>query len=321
MSDRIHVDGAKTENLGMAAPTLPAHLLLTFCCVAEHKSVAHAATVLCLPYTVVSQQIARLERLIGLPVFNHSPGRVHLTDLGRDILITTQPKIVEIQDQGRASLERAIDAGPPEVTTSLPDLQIELDLWGMAAALKPYLNVLRDLSCNLNFVTKSARFARMPDVTCHLGDAPLDGYDSTLLFGEEIVAVAGAKYPVPEGGFTDTLLHEEPMLRLGHPDHERDWGTYLGLGPEESLPGIEKEPYSSFSNYMRALKAGRGVGVGLLALMQPELDAGNLVLASSKKLWRKRGCYLGVRQDCEHKAVAEDFADVLRTIFQPVSIH
>ncbi|MGB0797940.1 MAG: LysR family transcriptional regulator [Planktomarina sp.] len=316
MSDMFNAEIKSGFDGQFAVPVVPAHLLICFNCVAEHRSVSHAATVLCLPYNVVAQQIARLEGLIGAPVLDQQPGRLNLTPVGQRLWQVTSPQASALQTQAHAVLSGDFAKGTDARRNGEPTLLIELGLWGMAASLKPYLNVLRGLPCNLNFVTKGARPGVAPDVICHLSKAPINGYESTPLFGEEVIAVASASYPTPEGGFTDETLKQEPLLRLGHLDHEEDWPAFLGLDPDVGLPGIEKQPYASFSHYLRALRAGRGVGVGLKALLQPEISAGTLKVVSPRKLWRNRACYLGVRKDSDYLNLARDFADVMRTIFE-----
>lgn len=308
------------ENLQMqAAPNAveavpPANLLTSFHAVAEQQSMAQAAAVLCLPYSIVSQQMTRLERVIGTKLMERRGIKLALTGTGQTLYEQINAQVLELQEQAQG----ALTLRPQPAAPAKPTINVQLSLWGLAASLKPYLPALADLPYGVNFQS-TPQAGQNPDLICYLAKSPQKGYRNQLLFGEEVISVVAADYPIAEDGIPPEGLLDHPLLRLAHPDHEEDWAAYLGLDPSAPLPGISKDPYSSFSHYMRALHAGRGVGVGLAPFFARELSAGTLRLASPRRLWRNRACFLGVNEEGQNKKIAMEFAEHLKEIFAPAS--
>ncbi len=294
------------------APELPAYLLAAFVNVAQQQSITQAAALMAVPYTLVAKQMARLEGLVGVPLLSQDRGRIRLTDEGVDLYDEVSGLTANMQQQALSSMQRAKQT--PSAPIGQPTLNIEFSVWGIAAALRPNLTKLRSLPCGFNFVAPGA-LSEAPDVICYLGKRPRDGYRNLVLFGEEVVAVCAPDYPIPEGGLDANGFTNEPLLSLGHPDHAMDWSAFLGRDPELPLPGVTKEPYSSFGGYLRALKAGRGIGVGIAPLFDAHISAGTLQLASKRRLWRNRACYVGFREDSVNAELAKDFAAILEGVF------
>ncbi len=295
-----------------AAPELPAYLLASFVSVVEQQSITHAAAIMSVPYTLVAKQMARLEGLVGVPLITQDRGKIRLTDEGVGLYDEVSALTANLQRQALHSVQQAKAA--PAARTGRPTLNIEFSVWGIAAALRPYLTKLRSLPCGFNFVSPGA-LSEPADVICYLGKRPKDGYRTAVLFGEEVVAVCAPDYPIPQGGLDANSFGGEPLLSLGHPDHAQDWSAFLGRDPELPLPGVAKEPYTSFGGYLRALQAGRGIGVGMAPLFDAHLTAGTLQLASKRRLWRNRACYLGVREDAPNTELARAFSGIVETVF------
>ncbi|MGB1236257.1 MAG: LysR family transcriptional regulator [Planktomarina sp.] len=297
------------------APKIPSHLLSSFSAVAHHKSVAHAATAQCVPYAQMAQNIARLEGLMGQPVIDPQPGAFRLTDTGRALDAAVSPSLAQAERHAQTVISTPFTPSP-----NRPTITVGLGIWGVAAMLKPYLPQLQGLDCGLNFAPQSLIEETTPDVVCYLGKAARAGYEIEPLFGEEVIAVCSTKYPVPKGGFNAATLHYEPLLELGHTDHTQDWHGFLGIDPDMDLPGINKEPYKSFSAYSKAIKSGRGIGVGLAPLFAADIAAGTMQLASTRRVWRNRTIYLGVAKDSEFITQSRAFAAIVKQAFGDVDM-
>ncbi len=313
MSNHLSQPAPLGSNHRVDAPrSIPPHLLVSFLGVAQHKSMSHAATVQCLPQSQMTQQMARLEGLLGAPLFQGAPGKLTLTELGQRLYDGVKDPLRDIQLGAAALMGPAMDA---PIASDVPRINISLQIWGLAGLLQPYLNELRGLGAELNFVTSQEAQNTPPDVLCYLGKSALPGYECDALFGEEVIAVCGNRYPVPKDGFDTKSLMAEPLLSLAHPDHTQDWQGFLGIDPDTVLPGIDKAPYRSFSTYLKALRAGRGVGVGLAPLFAADVKAGVLQVASQRRVWRNRSVFLAIADGSPNKRYAEDFGNILQQAF------
>lgn len=299
---------------------LPAHLLVNFVQVVDQSSITKAATEMNVPYTLVAKQISRLEGLVGVPLISQTHGRVVLTSAGDALYKNASSASNDLQTQALTSVSSLEKSGrTPLAKSDRPTLNIEFSVWGIASVLRPHLSKLRGLGCGFNFVG-DAGLDRAPDVSCHLGKRPKPGYNSKTLFGEEVIAVCAPHYPIPQSGLDVAGFENEPLLTMKNPDHGGDWMAFLGRDPDLPISGISKEPYPSFESYLKALKAGRGVGVGMAPLFRADLDSGTLQLASKRRLWRNRACFLGVRKDSENSELAHAFADIVDQVFSNVSV-
>ncbi len=86
---------------------LERHELDAFLTLAEELHFGRTAERLHISTTRVSQTIAKLERRVGVPLFNRTSRRVELTAVGRRLEAEIRPAWTEIG----AALQRAIDAG------------------------------------------------------------------------------------------------------------------------------------------------------------------------------------------------------------------
>lgn len=291
----------------------PAYLLASFCTVAEHRSITHAATALCLPYSNVAQQMARLETILGQRLIEHAHDKLALTELGQRLLLDVSPFARVLEQQALQTLK----SKSTNNAYDRPSLAVELGVSGIATLLKSQSENLKQLPCDFNFVNAGVSMNTSADVVCYLAKTPRNGFDSTAVFGEEVVAVASINYPAPPDGFDESALQAEPLLQLGLPDHAMDWSRFLGVDPNLRLPGIGKDPYRSFSLYLKALRAGRGIGVGLAPLFAPDLNSGKLKLVSKRRLLRNRACYIGVNLESDNIELAHKTAAILQDIVTP----
>ena len=316
MQDFSGFAGATARTSEPVQTPVPAYLVTTLFTVADQGSVTKAATFMGVPHAMVSHQLARLESMVGTSLFTTDHGRFRLTDLGRQLVAATGPAVQQIQRASQDALRRSSSVAAPRV--GRPTLTVELGVWGIAAALRPRMDALRSLECGFNFVMPQ-RSVATPDVICHLGKTPQPGYETTVLFSEEVVAVAGGNYAIPEDGIDPDDLPKHPLLSLSHPDHKTDWAAFLGRDPDAPLPGLHKAPFDNFNLYIKTIAAGRGIGVGMAPLFQDAINRGQLKLASNRRLWRNRACFLGVREDSTNKETAQKFAVMLREIFSPAT--
>ncbi|MEO0358940.1 MAG: hypothetical protein AAF386_11740, partial [Pseudomonadota bacterium] len=59
-------------------------------------------------------------------------------------------------------------------------------------------------------------------------------------------------------------------------------------------------------------------GVGLAPLFAADISAGQLKLASQRRVWRNRSIFLAVDENSAHPNHAKEFAEVLKQAFRNV---
>ncbi|MEM6308007.1 MAG: LysR family transcriptional regulator, partial [Pseudomonadota bacterium] len=179
-------------------PYIPPHLLLNFIAVCQHKSIRHAATVQCMPQTALARNMARLEGIIGQSLIHQQPGRFRLTPVGQRVFDALREDANALQSKVQVALAQGTLVQAPQA----PVLAMDVNIWGVASVLRPYLKDLQSLGCGLNFLAPHWATGQKPDVRCYLAQNPLTDYENDVLFREEIIAVCATDYPLPDGGLT-----------------------------------------------------------------------------------------------------------------------
>ncbi|WP_326778221.1 LysR family transcriptional regulator [Streptomyces sp. NBC_01445] len=180
---------------------LERHELDAFLALAEELHFGRTAERLHLSTTRVSQTIAKLERRVGVPLFNRTSRRVELTAVGRQLEEELRPAWIKIA----AAFERAVDAGRG-VTGTLRVAFVGA-AGGQLLAGAAELFRRRDPGCEVRL-----REAQMADVFPWLRDGEVD--------------IALTHHPVDEPGLVcgPVLVREARMLAVpsGHPFARRE---------------------------------------------------------------------------------------------------
>jgi DNA-binding transcriptional LysR family regulator len=123
---------------------LEVSLLRTFVAVIRYGSMGRAATAVCRTQPAVSQQMARLEKIIGKKVFSRTRGGVKLTRHG-EMLLPYANRALELNEEALARLRE-------ESASGLVRLGVSEDtaLAGLTPALKRFQNSHRDVSLEIS---------------------------------------------------------------------------------------------------------------------------------------------------------------------------
>jgi DNA-binding transcriptional LysR family regulator len=97
-------------------------LLRTFLAIVRYGTMRRAATAVCRTQPAVSQQMFRLEKIIGQKVFSRTRGGVKLTHHG-EMLVPYANHALELNDEALARLREESASGPlhpydPNLTTA-----------------------------------------------------------------------------------------------------------------------------------------------------------------------------------------------------------
>jgi len=255
-------------------PEVTLDQLHTFLAVAERQHIGEAAAALGISQGSVSMVVHRLERSLGLPLFQRVGRNIRLTDIGHAL---------------RPLATRVFD-----------------DMAHIDELRSSYMNNERgEIAIAAGYVVGARRVpgwlagfvATHPEINLHLTLAPFRVMIAMLLEGEVDLMFAGAGVDVP-GVESMTMEHTEMVLVVaaGHPlarsraplrqlnryrhlEHEQGTATrrlaaqLLGEHGEEA-EGIQLEEGALSA----ALIAGLGFAVMPRALVEPDLAAGRLVL-------------------------------------------
>ncbi|WP_030410989.1 LysR family transcriptional regulator [Streptomyces sp. NRRL S-1448] len=222
------------------------HELEAFLTLAEELHFGRTAERLHVSTARVSQTIAKLERRIGVPLFNRTSRRVELSLTGRQLYEEIRPAWARITD----AFERAVDAG--KGLTGL----LRVAFTGPAAG-------------QLLVGAKQAFRTRHPDCEVQIKEAHLSQVLPWLRSGE--VDIALTCYPMHEEGIVmgPVLVREARMLAVptGHPFARRetvsveDLARVTVLQIPETLPESLREDRAP-----RRTPAGRPIALGPSAM-------------------------------------------------------
>ncbi|WAL63785.1 LysR family transcriptional regulator [Amycolatopsis cynarae] len=200
-----------------------------FVAVADELHFGRAAERLHIAQPAVSQQIARLERELGVRLLDRSPRRVRLTAAGRRVLDAARstlaaanqvqiaakqiPTVVRIGTAAgmTARLERGIDAlreGAPEFDVVLVDLPVEARL-----------NALRQGDLDLA-------------LTRGVGSVP--GLTVLPAWQENLLAVVSKHHPAADGSAVSLAELAGDTLRLPAREHDPPLHDAMGLALRET---------------------------------------------------------------------------------------
>ena len=118
-------------------------LLRTFLAVVRYGSMGRAAIAVCRTQPAVSQQMVRLEKIIGHKVFSRTRGGVKLTRHG-EMLLPYANRALEINDDALARLREQSPSGPVRLGISE-----DTALAGLTAALKRFQSSHPDVSLEI----------------------------------------------------------------------------------------------------------------------------------------------------------------------------
>jgi putative choline sulfate-utilization transcription factor len=266
-----------------ALPPLPS--LLAFEAAARLQNFSHAAALLGMTQSAVSQHVTVLEQTIGQPLFRRLHRGVALTEAGA-VLYAAVGRGLDMIEAALAEVRREPRA---------PALTIATDFGFASFWLMPRLEALgRALpGVEVRIVTAqntSYRAQIDSDVTI-LFDAPVPG--THRLFAESVVPVCSPgfrdRHRAADGGFDWGRL---PLLELEAPEpvrwlRWRDWFAARGLPPRR-----RRETAVQLNTYPLVVEAamlGQGAALGWQPLLDRHLASGTLVAMAEEPVVTDRG--------------------------------
>ncbi len=254
----------------------PLNAVRAFEAAARHESFSRAADELWVTAAAVSQQVKSLEEWLDVRLFDRQPRGLALTAAGRVYM----GRLTDLLDRLAEATEVVKSLGHTSILTvattpGFAAMWLGPRLWQFASS-HPDLDIRISSSVRVgDFGPDSA------DVSIMYGRGRYAGLECIPLLEDGVSPVCSpallqGKYPLrtPLDLRHHTLLHNESTALHGFNVTWQDWLDAAGVRNIEGYRGLH---FSDLYLVMQEAIAGRGVGLGHLALLEEELRSGRLV--------------------------------------------
>jgi DNA-binding transcriptional LysR family regulator len=276
-------------------------LLISFETAARHQSFTRAAAELSLTQSAVCRQIAALEALLGVPLFNRIKKRVSLTDAGQ--LYARQVRInLDRLERDTLSIMAHQGAGGVLELAVIPTFATR---W-LIPRLGEFNRLHPEITLNLTTRAEPFMFTDTPfDAAIHFGDPIWPGAQAEYLFGEEMVPVCSPKLLQGEGKLSPRDLGEFTLLhQSARPDAWRQWFALAQVGDFNAMRGPR---YELFSMLVEAARASLGIALVPRFFAVNELASGELVSPCPLAMNSDRAYYLVFPEGKANSAALQTF--------------
>lgn len=266
----------------------PLHLLKAFITTARFGSVSRASEALHLSQSAVSKQIAELESMTGVLLFERIRKRLVLSPAGSRYDAAIRPLLTQLE---AATLEliTSSDGGGALHVSTLPTFG--------AKCLIPRLPAFQALhpQIALHFVpyVQGYDFSR-PDLDCSIlfGEGNWPGAVAEYISGHEMALITPPAFPVAITTAQDMV----GMTLLHHVSVPQAWAHWAGVHGVTGLNPLAGPQLDQFHSLIRAVMAGMGVALVPYCLVKDDIAAGlvsaPLQAAHWGGYWGDTGYYL-----------------------------
>lgn len=273
-------------------------------------SFSTAALELGMTQPAVSQQVAQLEKLLGVILFERRHRGVLATRHGQMLHATTSDVLAQLY----STMESIHDSHSRKTLTILTDYGFAAN-W-LLPRLSDFEEKFPEFDVSL-LTTQARRDAKIDhrntphDVSILFGEDPhAHGVSSICLFQEEIVPICSALYFKAAGPFHEPQdLLSAKLLHLSGPDHQWfTWADWFGA-IDSSLPlkSFQKNGLF-FGNYpllLQAVLQNQGIALGWRPLIDDLIKTGQIVSLSNKSIKSQRGYFIAT--DSKKKRHVDSF--------------
>ncbi|MES2068844.1 MAG: LysR substrate-binding domain-containing protein [Pseudomonadota bacterium] len=282
----------------------PLDLVRGFVAVARRMSFTRAADDLFLTQSAISRQVKNLEDFLGTSLVIRRHRAIELTDDGMRLFRCADGWLQQLAEL-TSSMRRNDDRRPVTITASLG----VTSLW-----LVPRLGEFQSAHPSIDVrVAASNKVANLEqeDIDlairyCRNAAVPAG---AIRLFGESLVPVA---HPSLKIGNIETrsALARSILLDLDEPHRPwLQWADWLGASQLDKVKPKGVLRFNQYDQVIHAALAGHGIALGRLALVQPLLQQGRLVVASKRTGQLDDFAYWLVVRPGPVKAEVREFAD------------
>ncbi len=280
--------------------------LAAFEAAARHMSLTRAAEELNVTPGAVSKQVAALEDELGRALFLRRHRALELTPEGHAVARSLQ----ESFERMAATLAQVSAAGSPR-SVSIGSTMAFAQLWLMPR-LGGFWTAHQDIVVDHVISDRVNELQRLGvDLRVRYGDGNWPDEESTLLFGDRIIAVAAPSFVRSQTKDHAKPLPEFPLLSVEGVDWT--WTTWPEFLRACGLPTrkLQVRRFNSYVIALQAAQAGQGVALGWLSLVRPLLEQRALVRVGNAEMTAPQSFYLTWSARQKPKREAEVLRDWL----------
>ena len=267
-------------------------LLLAFKTVAEQGSFTRAANLLHLSQSAVSQQVVKLEEVLGVPLFVRSTRTVTLTKAGAALLSDIRGPFEQV---GGAFEKCARQAAPPVLYIEAEPV---MSAFWLTPRLKHFTRRFPALHIQQLLSTQRVEFPDEVELAIKWGTSDWPGFEAEYLMGLNYVPVCSPA--LAQAIHIPADLASQPLL---HDRHYHDWESWLALYPQADLH-VRTGHVVTDSNVLAQLAIeGHGVALCAIELCERAVRNGELVIPFPHLSMRHKLAYYLLTQ--RQKGVSE----------------
>jgi len=268
-------------------------------------SFTRAAEELDLSQGAISRQVAALEEMLGVALFERVRQRIVLTPAGDAYANDVREALGRIS----AATLNAIAFKGAVGTLSLAILPTFGTRW-LIPRLPDFSQKHPEVTLNFSTRIVPFDFSREPlDAAIHFGDAVWPGAIMHRLMGEAIIPVASPTLVNRLGLHAPEDVLKAPLLRQATRPHA--WGEWLsaqGLDPERALNGPS---FEQFAMVAQAAAAGLGLAIVPRFLVEDELKSGALMIPLAKPIESRQAYWFVYPEQKKDRPALKAFRDWL----------
>lgn len=279
--------------------------LVAFETAARHQSFTRAADELALTQSAVCRQIAALEGMLGVLLFNRIKKRLSLTDAGQLYARQVREHLARLERDTLAMMAQRGAGGVLDLAV-IPTFATR---W-LIPRLADFNAARPDITLNLTTRAEPFLFTDTPfDAAIHFGDPIWPGALAEYLFGEEMVPICSPRLLGRRKTITAEELAEFTLLQQSsRPEAWRQWFNAAQLRDVNAMKGPR---YELFSMLVEAARAGLGVALVPRFFVSNEIAAGELLVPCAQPLRSAHGYYLVYPESKQGSAVLQAFREWL----------
>jgi DNA-binding transcriptional LysR family regulator len=259
-----------------SSPTLPPlDTLETFARAARLGSFSAAAEEAGITHGAVSRQVSRLERWMGVKLFERAARGVTLTPEGMRFFARTDEALALLGNNGERWR-------PERRSKALVRLSVTPSI--AALWLFPRLAELErnDIHVDISLEHRLADFAEGTDLAIRCGKGPWAGVRAETLWLEHIYPIASPALAAKLDGRSDAqALMELPLI---HDSNILGWKRWLAVEDVQYVPRGQDRRFEDYNVVLDACIDGLGVALARPPLANRALESGRLVAVSRRSI-------------------------------------
>lgn len=285
----------------------PLDLVRGFVAVARRMSFTRAAQDLFLTQSAISRQVRNLEEFLGTSLIIRRHRSIDLTEDGLRLFRCADGWLQQLSEV-TTSMRRADERRPVTITASLGVTSLWLvPRLGEFQSAYPNIDVrVAASNKNINLEQEDIDLAIR---YCSHASAPAG---AIKLFGESLAPVAHPSLKI-RNIESRSALEKSILLDLDEP--HRPWLQWVGWLGAAGLDKVKPKGVLHFNQYdqvIQAALAGHGIALGRLALVQPLLQQGHLVLAGKRTSEVADFAYWLITRPGQARAEVSEFSGWIR---------